>query len=499
MFVVLAFLMSSCEASTSVDVAVEEDGSGTVKVEVALDQAAAQGLLDLTGDTGLWLEDVSEAGWDISPPELGDDRVTRVGAMKVFGNPAQLSEILTEISGDAGLFQNFQLGRTKEFARVRYALDGTLHAPGIEALGDSALVTSLGMSIEEMLALYGGQNAEFPVVLKVQLPGHLDETVETNGSVVLDGDDVSRSWQITITGTQDVPVAIGSTTTGVTALVWRGVAVLAGVLALLVALGHLLRVLRPAGRRVRGKSAKPRPSAKAPRRRKTDPALDAPVLAPGESEASEPDSEAAQDDAPTVVALDAMGVLYREGSDITELLIPFAREMGATASDSTIRSKARQMSLGRLASAEMWAAIGVEGDSNELDDQYLSRHQLNPGVVHFLRELRGRGVRVACITNDSPAWTNKLTTRHSLEGLVDPWVVSGAVGVRKPDAPIFEVLRRVTGEPASSILVVDDELDNLDAARDLGFRTAWFAPAGDAAGARGHAILRSFSLDNGGE
>ena len=190
-----------------------------------------------------------------------------------------------------------------------------------------------------------------------------------------------------------------------------------------------------------------------------------------------------------------MGVLYREGSDIAEILIPFAREMGSTASDEVIRAKARAMSLGRLAPVELWKSLGIEGDPDELDDLYLSRHQLNPGVVKFLRELRDRGIRVACITNDSTTWANKLIVRHSLDGLIDPWIISGAVGVRKPDAPIYEVLRRVTAEPASSILVVDDELDNLDAARELGFRTAWFAPAGDRAGARGHPILRSFSLD----
>jgi FMN phosphatase YigB (HAD superfamily) len=78
--------------------------------------------------------------------------------------------------------------------------------------------------------------------------------------------------------------------------------------------------------------------------------------------------------------------------------------------------------------------------------------------------------------------------------LIDLWVISGAVGVRKPDTPIFEVLRRVAHVPANEILVIDDEPRNLDAARALGFRTAWFRPEGPTGDANGHPVLRSLDL-----
>jgi putative hydrolase of the HAD superfamily len=172
--------------------------------------------------------------------------------------------------------------------------------------------------------------------------------------------------------------------------------------------------------------------------------------------------------------------------------VPFAREHGSSASPADIADKARLLSLGRMTSADFWRSIGVAGDPNELDNAYLASHQLNPGVVRYLRSLRDQGFRLACITNDSAAWAMKLRTGHSLGGLIDPWVVSGSVGVRKPDGPLYEVLRRVTGEPTSAILVIDDDLDNLDAARELGFGTRWFTREGDRADARGHEVMRGF-------
>ncbi len=476
-----------------VDVVVNEDGSGLVVVEVELDPEAASGVLDLEGEVGLWLSDVNEAGWNTVPPTVGEDGFTRVGASKEFGTPEQFTEIMNELSGDARIFSNFQLIRKKEFARVRYEVRGSLHPSEIDAFGDEELVDALGRSIQELVVSYGGKPDDFVIEVRLHLPGHLDETVLATGDVVPGSEGVMRVWSTDLAKAADERISLGSTTTGVAALAWRGIAVITAVLALLVAFGHLLRVLRPSGRRARTSKAKSRPSAHGPGKD-----VSAKDQSTGLGEDLALGEAAIEDEGPTVVALDGMGVLYREAADIAEILVPFAREMGSTASDEAIASKARAMSLGRLAPVELWRDIGLEGDPNELDDLYLARHHLNPGVVNFLRELRDRGIRVACVTNDCTAWANKLITRHSLEALIDPWVVSGSVGVRKPDAPIYEVLRRVTGEPAGSILVIDDELDNLDSARELGFRTAWFAPEGDIAEARDHSILRSFSLEDQG-
>jgi len=253
------------------------------------------------------------------------------------------------------------------------------------------------------------------------------------------------------------------------------------VLAGLVLLGQVLRLLRPQSRRKKRptEGARPKPKSRPPQ------------VIPAEESVVENETVSTT---PLVVALDGMGVVYREGDDIHQILVPFVREMGSMVTEDEIIARARALSLGRMTTADFWRSLEIEGDANELDDAYLSRHQLNPGVIKFLRTLRDQGVQVACITNDATTWANKLKARHSLGGLIDPWILSGAVGVRKPDRPIYEVLRRVTGQPPSLIMVVDDDLANLDAARDLGYRTAWFAPGATVEESNGHAILRSFDV-----
>ncbi len=479
-FLGLCFLfLAACESAIDVRIDVAEDGSGTVRVVAELDQEATAAILDLDS-IGLALSDLEQSGWRLEPPARLETGGLELTASKAFGTPDQLAEVLVEITGEAGLLSDFALVRTKEFARVDYQLSGFLRPNGFEVFGDQALTDALGRSIESFAQRYSADPADVTVTIRVELPGTPRDIETATGETPSDEAGTVREWSTTLADVDATQIRFGSTTQTVAALVWRGVAIVAAVLAALVLLAQLLGVLRPQTRRGR-KATKAKPKPK-PRAVPVIPAEEA-IIEEGEVQTT-----------PVVVALDGMGVIYREGNDIHEILIPFAREMGSVVTEDEIVAKARSLSLGRLTPGDFWQSLGIEGDANELDDLYLSRHQLTPGVIKFLRTLRDQGVQVACITNDATAWANKLRTRHSLEGLIDPWVMSGAVGVRKPDAPIFEVLRRVTGQPPALIMVVDDELEMLDAARDLGYRTAWFNPEGSLDEANGHAILRSFDV-----
>ena len=97
-----------------------------------------------------------------------------------------------------------------------------------------------------------------------------------------------------------------------------------------------------------------------------------------------------------------------------------------------------------------------------------------PGVRPFLVAMRSDGIAVGCITNDVAAWSVRLRRTHRLEHEIAPWVVSAEVGVRKPGAAIYERFLAETACEAGECLFVDDLVENLDAARRLGFRTAWF-------------------------
>jgi HAD superfamily hydrolase (TIGR01509 family) len=478
----LVVVLTACRADVVVDVVVEPDGSGEVVASVILDPEATAALIDV--GRGLPLEDLAQAGWRVEPPEATDGGGTALSAAKGFGTPEQFAVVMEELDGADGLFQAFQLQRIKSFARVDHRLTGRLDPTGgFDQFADADLVAALGTTLDDLAAQGGASPAGVVVRLRADLPGDVrDATLNATP-----GPEGELTWVVSLADPVPVEVDVATTSRLVAPLVLRGVAVVAAVLAALVLLGQGLRLLRPESRRRPVTDVRPRVAARATAASPT--ALSVP---PPDGTDDQPAPSA-----PKVVALDAMGVLYREGDDVNRLLIPFARERGSLLTDKELTERARALSLGRITTSEFWSQVGAIGDPPTLSQEYLGLHQLSPGVVKFLRALRQREIRAACITNDAASWATALRRRHSLEGLIDLWVISGAVGVRKPDPPIFEALRRVAQVPAGDILMIDDDVVNLDSARSLGFRTAWYSPDGAEADANGHAVLRSLDIAAG--
>lgn len=536
LFVVFLLLLTlvgvGCRADVGVSVSVGEDGSGVVMTEVVLDAEATERLVDLD-DATLLLNDLAQTGWDINPPGGTPEGGTVLRAQKTFGTAAQFAEVMNDLSGPEGVFRGFELVRTQTFGRVEYEVRGTVDPTGgFDSFGDEALIIALGRTIDKIATSppYEAAPQDVTFTVDIELPGEFQQE-GSNGAITATPTNTTATWTTDLAARESLALALRSARRSTAAQVLRGVAVVAAVLAALVLFAQILRIFNDRRRRFQDERRREARQAQAAARRAAASGAatgagatgggSGPGSGPGPtaggatggaavgsgtgagSGAAPPDGSGEVDAAESadtaesspgfrVVALDGPGVLYREGDDIRQLLVPFARQRGSRVTVEDINDKARLLSLGRITSADFWSAIGVIGDPNELDNAYLATHQLNPGVVRYLRSLRDNEIRAACITNESAGWAMKLRSNHSLDGLIDPWVISGSVGVRKPDAPLYEVLRRVTGEAASAILVIDDDLDNLDAARDLGFGTRWFSREGEREDARGHELMRGF-------
>jgi putative hydrolase of the HAD superfamily len=81
-------------------------------------------------------------------------------------------------------------------------------------------------------------------------------------------------------------------------------------------------------------------------------------------------------------------------------------------------------------------------------------------------EICHTGTRVALLSN---SWGNDYPLAR-LGTVFDPVVISGDVGLRKPDAAIYELTLRRLGVPAAEAVFVDDALPNIEGARAVGMR-----------------------------
>lgn len=117
------------------------------------------------------------------------------------------------------------------------------------------------------------------------------------------------------------------------------------------------------------------------------------------------------------------------------------------------------------------------------------------GSVRVLRELRERGYPLYALTNWSAETFPKARGWYRFLDLFDEIVVSGEIGMIKPDPGIYDVLVERTGLDPATTVFIDDSPASVRAAEALGFLGVLFEVA---EGLRGDLTRLGLLRDGGG-
>jgi epoxide hydrolase-like predicted phosphatase len=88
-----------------------------------------------------------------------------------------------------------------------------------------------------------------------------------------------------------------------------------------------------------------------------------------------------------------------------------------------------------------------------------------PAMYDLMRALRRAGIRTCLLSN---SWGANDYPRDVFPELFDAWVISGEVGMRKPEERIFLLAAERIGLPPEQCVFIDDIQANVDAAAALG-------------------------------
>ena len=141
-----------------------------------------------------------------------------------------------------------------------------------------------------------------------------------------------------------------------------------------------------------------------------------------------------------------------------------------------------ELETGRLSETEFLLTLGEQlssqlgrtVDMNGFGEQYFAGLAPNERMIDYMRELRGRGYRMAICTNNVREWEQRWRALLPVDEIFDVVVDSAFVGTRKPEPRIYELtLERLAIDAGSALLIDDIEL-NCAGARDLGLRAVWF-------------------------
>ena len=117
----------------------------------------------------------------------------------------------------------------------------------------------------------------------------------------------------------------------------------------------------------------------------------------------------------------------------------------------------------RLA-AEMERRSGQAVDAAGLLDRMIGEFEVAHDMNALVRRARRSGLRTGLLSN---SWGNDYP-RDGWDEMFDVVVISGEVGMRKPEPEIFEHTLALLGLPAAACVFVDDLAPNVAAAVEVG-------------------------------
>lgn len=106
-------------------------------------------------------------------------------------------------------------------------------------------------------------------------------------------------------------------------------------------------------------------------------------------------------------------------------------------------------------------------DPTDLLSRMLSTIHFDVPMVEAVLAAHRRGVRTCLLSN---SWGVDTYPRALLAELFDEVVISGEIGLRKPDREVFELAARRLGLPPRECIFVDDVAGNVEAAEGVGMR-----------------------------
>ena len=128
---------------------------------------------------------------------------------------------------------------------------------------------------------------------------------------------------------------------------------------------------------------------------------------------------------------------------------------------------------GVLSSQDFLAALGYHDPEATMKDYLGNYLTLDPGFRDFA-EKTGNKYRIVLLSNDISEWSRYLTEFHGIDRYFHDKIVSGDVGVKKPDPEIFALAVSRLGCRAEDCVFIDNSVNNLNAAAELGIRPVLF-------------------------
>ncbi len=159
----------------------------------------------------------------------------------------------------------------------------------------------------------------------------------------------------------------------------------------------------------------------------------------------------------------------------------------------------RALQTGRISDRSIWRAAAIAslaehcGDRAEglFEEWYARPIRLHDSNIALANALRAAGIRIGLLSNAAPDLETRIVDDFGVDVDWHDRVISGLVGLAKPDPAIYHLAAEGIGLPETACFFIDDLAENVEAARSVGMQAHHFQ--GDYTGL--HADLRAAGYD----
>ncbi len=119
---------------------------------------------------------------------------------------------------------------------------------------------------------------------------------------------------------------------------------------------------------------------------------------------------------------------------------------------------------------------GWEGTVDDLLKYWFKvEHNINHELVELIKALKAKGIKTYLGTNNEKYRTEYIRNQMGFSKFLDHIFASGEIGHKKPDLKffghVFEKIAQDSKVSKNEILFIDDDPENIEAAKSFGFQT----------------------------
>jgi putative hydrolase of the HAD superfamily len=149
--------------------------------------------------------------------------------------------------------------------------------------------------------------------------------------------------------------------------------------------------------------------------------------------------------------------------------------MQPTADYSLYRRFYNTASKGYMTTADFLLLFGFEDAERAIHDYVENYLTFDPEFIPFAERCLSEGFDLVLLSNDITEYSRYIREYNEIEKYFSRSIISGDMGIRKPDREIFAFTIKTLGCEACDCLFVDVTSENLVTAKEMGINTVMFS------------------------